>query len=143
MRGRLRLRSSDYAEVYTGDNQWSDYELSQDIEVLSGSCNGILFRVQGAMRSYAAFLGEGWLCLCKKAGGRYLELKSVEVEAGGGRTHQVGIRVQGPGIQISFDGDEAITFEDGEGAYLNGCIGMAMRSGSAACFGNIHVKSIE
>lgn len=141
--GRLRLRSSDYAEVYTGDNQWSDYELTQDIEVLSGSWNGILFRVQGAMRSYAAFLGEGWLCLCKKAGGRYLELKSVEVEAGGGRTHQVGIRVQGPRIQISFDGDEAITFEDGEGAYLNGCIGMAMRSGSAACFGNIHVKSIE
>lgn len=141
--GCVRLRSCDYAEAYTGDTDWRDYELSQHVTVISGDWNGINFRVQGAMRSYAAFLGDGVVRLCKKIKGEYLELASAAAPVKAGQSCIVTARVQGPLIQISVDGSDLVTYEDGEDAYLNGCIGMSMHSGSAAAFGNIHVRSIE
>ena len=74
---RLHLSCADFAEAYTGRHDWKDYEAAFRIAAHAGAHACVNFRVQGAIRSYAAgFDGEGSLSLFKNDNG-YRTLASV------------------------------------------------------------------
>ena len=137
---QAHLSCGDFAEAYTGRHDWTDYTSSFELKPVTGSDHYINFRVQGAIRSYAAGLGpDGHLCLCKNENG-YRVLEKKEFPWKPGKTYTITVSVKGPDIKVSVNKKELIDYTDKDSPYLYGSIGFSVRNGSHCAYRKITVN---
>jgi len=136
--GALHGSCADRGECYTGDIRWRDYSLSSTLTPLVGEEHLLLFRVQGAVRSYAAGFAPGKLVLLKNQNG-YRELASVPFSWERGREYALSVTVRGGEIRLSLDGEERLVYTDAA-PYESGAIGAGVFHGSRCRFGALRIK---
>ncbi|WP_044480387.1 ADP-ribosylglycohydrolase family protein [Paenibacillus antibioticophila] len=130
------------AECYTGSHRWNDYLFRVKLKPLSGDHHSVLFRVQGAMRSYAVGLAPGQTIALHKNFEGYRELESKPFPWKHGIEYEVEVRVQGSLIEVSIDGNAALRFRDEDAPYLRGSIGFGNSGGSRTAYSSYQVRSL-
>ncbi|MBE0601100.1 MAG: hypothetical protein IH607_04880, partial [Firmicutes bacterium] len=125
--GWLSASGTSYCEGYTGFYKWGDSEVSTVIRPVRGDIFRLLFRVQGAIRSYAATLKPGKLVLEKNENG-YAELSAVPLTWKHGETVTLSASAHGNALRITA-GDAVIEFIDEDTPYLYGQIGWGLENG--------------
>lgn len=141
--GAMHGYASDFAETYTGDVAWRDYTVSAPLTPHEGRWHGLCFRVQGAMRCYAAALTERGYEIAKKVEGTYKTLAVMPFDWQTGRTYTLHAAAEGNRLTARIDDMPAIVFVDEEKPYLNGCIGAALGKSSHCAYGNIGVAPVS
>ena len=138
---RLHLSCADFVEAYTGRHDWKDYEAAFRIAAHAGAHACVNFRVQGAIRSYAAgFDGEGSLSLFKNDNG-YRTLASVPFAWESDRDYEICVAVRGSRIQVSC-GEARIEYDDADHPWLQGAVGFSVRQGTHASLASIKVRGL-
>lgn len=137
----LNLSCCDFAEMYTGRHDWSDYELEGTIQGVSGENCFMNVRVQGAMRSYAAGFSDGKLVLMKNLNG-YSKLCEASLAYEQSREYRLKITAHGNTISVSANGDRLINYTDTESPILSGAIGVSVRKGSHCKYRDFSVRGI-
>ncbi|MFD0713504.1 ADP-ribosylglycohydrolase family protein [Paenibacillus sp. GCM10027626] len=133
------------AECYTGSHYWSDYQFTAEVEPLKGKQHHILFRVQGALRSYAAGLGpDNTLCLYKNKDGSCVKLhvEPYAWQREAGSSYTIGVKVKGAHIAVHVNGELQFEYEDKHEPLLTGCIGFGNRDGSRTAYASFAVKPV-
>lgn len=121
--------AADQGEAYTGDPAWCDYRYSAVLSPRSGERHLILFRVQGAYRSYGfGFDGHGRLVLVKKKGD-FRTLAEVPLEWRPDDSYELSVVTTGPLIRAFVNGREMLAFTDGTTPYRSGQVGLAIGRG--------------
>jgi hypothetical protein len=137
--GYLNLSCGDFAEVYTGRHDWTDYSLLFVLKPIVGDEHFVNFRVQGAMRSYAAgFMGKR-IVILKNVNG-YSVLCGADFNWEYGQEYSLDISASGEEFTIFVDGKEMLCYRDTQKPYLNGAIGFSVRSGSHCQFRSIRIS---
>ena len=140
--GSMYLACEDYEQVYTGKHSWEDYTATITLIPETGYSHKLLFRVQGAIRSYAfGFDGKGRATLLKNLHGEQT-LQSCSFNFEHGRSYTIGVRVQGCRIICFIDGKELFDFTDEDSPLLRGAIGAAVADGSSCSIDAFTVKAI-
>ncbi len=139
--GLLNLSCADFAEAYTGRHDWMDYVADFALTPITGAAHFVNFRVQGALRSYAAgFDGAGKFVLQKNENG-YRILAQAPFEWHPGQEYI--IQIQALGDEITAKCQNAILhFRDENGPYLRGSVGMSAFRGSRCRYRSIQVGKI-
>lgn len=128
--GRLHLTGTDFAEVYTGDWEWTDYEAEFALTPILGQEHYALVRVQGAIRSYAVgFTRAGYIGVCKKDGESRI-LQETVFEWKPEETYRLRVSVEKNQIRVFCHGQEILAVQDDENPWLKGGIGLGVRSNS-------------
>lgn len=132
--GMLHGSGNDYAEVYTGDVAWKDYQVTAVLHPVCGEGHQFMARVQGACRSYAVRLcGENQLALLKNEDTRYRCLTSVQYPWKCGESHTLTLKVMGNVLTVYDEaGKMLIEYADVEHPYLHGCIGVGTQQSHCA-----------
>lgn len=138
--GCLHLTGTDFAESYTGDWEWRDYEAEYEMIPLSGEEHYALFRVQGARRCYGiGFTGAGRLGLWKKRAGDVWLLYEIPYLWEYGKAYHLKVRTVG-GCFVVYEGErELFCVEDTDEPYLSGGIGLGVRNNSHCKYQRIWV----
>lgn len=137
---KIHLSCSDFAQAYTGHINWDDYECEFKFTPITGQHHYINFRVQGAIRSYAAgFYGDGTFALLKNDNG-YKELVKKDYKWQCNKEYIVKIKVQSNNIIVYLDGEKLIEYADTQQPYLNGCIGLSVEKTSHCALSEIKVN---
>lgn len=138
--GALSLSCEDFEEVYTGKTTWDDYTVSCQITPVSGPVHLMLFRVQGAMRSYAfGFRGQGKIALLKNSNG-YSVLTEASFPWKLSETYHLSVCVCQDCIRCAVNGEHCLTVYDTLQPYLTGAIGLAVQEHSSCMVSRIHVE---
>jgi len=126
------LNGSHYgsdAEAYTGSQAWQDYRYEVQLRPHCGERHRILFRVQGAQRSYAFGLAPGGRVAFEKNGQGYCEVASALLPWELQRTYTLTVEVKGNQMIGLVDGQRVLQWID-EGSPLEaGCVGLGLRNG--------------
>lgn len=118
------------AECYTGSPDWDDYEYAAVVIPKLGEHHRINFRVQGAIRSYAAGLAPGGqLALYKNENG-YRLLQSIRCPAPAKGGMRLAVRAAGNRFRLFVDGVAVMDYTDEDQPYLKGMIGFSNSEGS-------------
>jgi len=134
--------SKEPAECYTGLLDWEDYEFTATIRPQLGDHHHVLFRVQGAIRSYAVGLApSGRFALYKNDNG-YRELAAVDLAWSMDQEYEVKIAAVGHTFSVSVDGVNVLEYRDNEQPYLNGMVGFSNWGGSHTHYQRFTVKGI-
>lgn len=136
--GASHLSGPDFAEVYTGDVLWRDYEYDVSLEAVSGREHYVNVRVEGAMRSYAVGFDGDEFCIVKNNYGRK-KLASVKHKLELGRQYRVGVAVKGDTITATLDGELMLAYTDKK-PLLFGSVGLSNRNGSHTKYTLIDIK---
>ena len=137
---RLHLSCADFAEAYTGRHDWEDYEARFRLAIHAGEHAFVNFRVQGAMRSYAAgFDGRGRFALKKNDGG-YTELASTAFEWERDRTYEITATVRGGEICVAC-GEAKLRWRD-DAPWLRGAVGLSAFLGTHVSLESISVNGL-
>jgi len=155
----LHLVSSDFAEVYTGHHNWTDYTAEFEMIPQIGTEHFVNVRVQGGMRSYAV----GFVCDNKHAG-ESMSLASEEMTLTGGKLcikknkngyctlaetgfvwnlnqqYTIKVDVTRNHIKVAVDGKEVLDFTDNDNPYLNGCVGLSVNNGSRCAYRSLTIS---
>lgn len=127
--GELHLSCADFGEVSTGGHDWADYRAEFHVIPVTGKCHIALVRVQGAMRSYGAgFTDEGRFAVVKNRGG-YETVAWEPFCWEYGKEYEITITAKGNLIEAQVD-QVTVTFQDEEGPYLQGGVGLSVLKGS-------------
>lgn len=138
--GCLHLTGADFAEAYTGRHDWCDLTAKFRIAVQQGEQACVNFRVQGAVRSYAAgFDGKGRLSLLKNSTDGYKTLYSVPFEWQTGEEYEITVEAQGNRLSV-ICGDARIAYVDETEPYCEGAVGISARNGSHMKLSSIEIK---
>ena len=138
--GNLSGSCSDKAELYTGGYDFADYTLETKIIPQFGENHFINFRVQGAIRSYAAGLApNGQLALLKNENG-YRVLASTPCSWQVQEEYTIKVCVKGAEITVACNGTELLHFTDTEQPYLTGQIGACVQNGSHCHYAYMKVQ---
>lgn len=138
----LALSCSDFAEVYTGHHEFKDYSLTVTMMPIVGEIHRMNFRVQGAIRSYAAgFCGKDKFALVKNCNG-YQTLQEIDFPWEAGREYTFTAAVKGNQILIEQDGKVLIDYTDEERPHLQGAVGLSVEKGSRCKFRQMEIKGI-
>ena len=138
-KGKIHLSCADFGEAYTGRYDWKDYEAVFKVCVHTGETACVNFRVQGAMRSYAAgFDGAGCFALLKNERG-YRRLASAAFPWKKDTEYEIRIRVNGNEISACC-GTVCLTYQDPDHPYLEGGVGLSVRKGTHMSLREIVVK---
>ncbi|MEG1756474.1 MAG: ADP-ribosylglycohydrolase family protein [Clostridia bacterium] len=130
--GFLYLKGEHGAEVYTGKLSWKDYSATGHIRPIKGKQHLLLFRVQGAIRSYAfGFSGTGQVALMKKTSA-YQTLAASQFDWAYGKEYRVCAEARGGKIVCSINDIMLVTYVDETTPYLNGAVGFFV-SDEAEC----------
>lgn len=130
------------AESYTGSHRWTDYRFRTKLVPLSGEHHSVLFRVQGAMRSYAVGLAPGQSIALYKNYEGYRQLDSKPFPWKHGLEYELEVTVRGSLIEVSIDGNVAIQFHDEDAPYLRGSIGFGNSGGSRTAYSSYQVRPL-
>lgn len=135
------------SECYTGDIAWEDYQLKVYMIPRYGKCHKVLFRVQGAMRSYCAgFLYDETLSKYYLYLGKKYEVEKIlakveflwELE----KEYAVFVIVQKDKIALYVDEILYIEYKDEEQPYHYGCVGFGNEFGSRTYFRRYEIFTI-
>lgn len=135
---RLEISGTDRpAEMYTGSRCWTDISITADMIPLYGERHYLLGRVQGGMRWYAAGLiraeGKASLAILKKDGDISV-MKQCLFPWKAGETYRLTLKTAGNLIQVFYEGKEMLAYEDLDGFYPYGCVGLGNQNASrTAC----------
>ncbi len=136
----LHVSGTDFAETYTGSHTFGDYCLSAELKPLCGEKHLLNVRVQGAVRSYAAgFYGEGKLGLLKNKNG-YQILAETEFFWETGKCYRIEVQCRGAVLWVLVDGKRLLEYEDCDGPYLQGAVGMSVFEGSHCAYRNLRAE---
>ncbi len=132
----LSIASNDYAEMYTGHIDFTDYSVSSTIKPMLGDTHLLGIRVQGAMRSYAVgFKGDKLVILKNDCGYEVLVEKDFAWEHGKEYT----ITASAYGDTISVNVNECrLSVKDS--AFPHGCTGFMVHNSGRCLFKNLVVK---
>ena len=133
--GQLHLSCSDFGEGYTGLHTWGDIRVSAELTGLTGQIHCLNFRVQGAIRSYAAgMIAPDTFAILKNENG-YRVLQSMKVpEQKNGVPFTVSVQAVGNQLQAVLNDTHTLSVVDDHDPYVMGAIGLSVREGShAAC----------
>jgi hypothetical protein len=126
------LNASHYgkdAEAYTGLLAWTDYRYEVRLRPHCGGRHRILFRVRGAQRSYAFGLAPGGRVAFEKNWQGYEETASAPYPWELGREVTLAVHVVGSRMVGYVDGAEVLEWEDPEGTWKSGCVGLGVKNG--------------
>ena len=134
LRGYWRMEDGAYhgsgvgeCESYTGDITWTDYTATAEITPLIGEYHNLLFRVQGALHSYAFGLAPDNTIILYKKNRSYQSVQSAAFAWKHGQTYRLTVTAHGKhfAAQIEGDGQSAsLVWDDTNTAYSNGQIGL-------------------
>ena len=139
----LHLSCADFAEMYTGHHNWTNYSAAFTLTPYTGQDHYINVRVQGAIRSYAAGFSEGQkLRLMKKMKNvdNYIVLAEADFPWKIGQSYTVEVRAQDNRLTVHVDGAELLDYTDNDRPYLYGGIGLTVQNGSHCGYRSIKVK---
>ena len=138
--GCLHIACEDEGEWYTGCHSWRDYDAAFTLTPECGSEHLALFRVQGAIRSYAAGFVNGMLCIQKNDNG-YTTLAQTPCPIRNGEKLTIAVSVRGNRLEARCAGT-TVSCVDEDRPYLSGEVGVAVRNGSTALIERIRVKGV-
>lgn len=134
--------SAGTAEAYTGDLNWTDNRYEAELIPKNGGQHRISFRVQGAIRSYAAGLADdGRLVLYKNENG-YRELASAALPWKHGTSYRLAVEAVGSRFRIFADDQLLIEYTDNDRPYLFGQVGFSNADGSRTHYRQFAVKGM-
>jgi hypothetical protein len=131
---------ADFAEAYTGDVNFKNYSFSASVRPLLGSWHGINFRVQGAVRSYAAVLSDGNILRLMKNENGYRTLCETDYIWEPGGCYRLTVEAEGDTFTVSDNGRELLRYTDTDKPYLHGAIGASIRDGSRCHYADFAIK---
>lgn len=132
----------DIAECYTGSHGWEDYVFKAKLTPIKGEHHHLLFRVQGAMRSYAVgFAPDHTLCLYKNFEG-YRKLQACSFHWENHVEYELQVSVVGSQIDIAVNGAPLLQYRDGDLPYLRGSIGFGNSHGSRTTYSYYEVRPV-
>lgn len=137
----LHLSCADFAEAYTGHHNWKDYKVRYFMTPLTGENHRVNFRVQGAVRSYAAALLPGGRFGILKNDNGYQVLSSAPFTWHYGQEYVIEVTVQGSVITAGV-GDCTLSFTDNDNPYRTGCVGVSMCDGTHDRYRLIEVEGL-
>ena len=126
------LNGSHYgkdAEAYTGLLAWTDYRYEVRLRPHCGGRHRILFRVRGAQRSYAFGLAPGGRVAFEKNWQGYEETASAPYPWELGQEYTLAVHMVGSRMVGCVDGAEVLEWEDPEGTWKSGCVGLGVKNG--------------
>lgn len=127
--GHMHLSCADFAEMYTGRYDWTDYEAEFAVTPITGENHMVNVRVQGALRSYAAgLLPDGQFAILKNENG-YRTLAQTDFAWETGKEYIITVKAEGDRITAAV-GAVTLTVTDTDGAYKTGSIGVSMLNGT-------------
>lgn len=138
--GCLHIACEDEGEWYTGCHSWRDYDAAFTLTPECGGEHLALFRVQGAIRSYAAGFVNGMLCIQKNDNG-YTTLAQTPCPIRNGEKLTIAVSVRGNRLEARCAGT-TVSCVDADRPYLSGEVGVAVRNGSTALIERIRVKGV-
>ena len=136
----MLISCEEEGEWYTGCHSWRDYDATFTMMPESGNAHLVLFRVQGAIRSYAAGFVDGKFVIQKNDHG-YITMAETDCPIRLGETVTVSISVRGNRIEARCVGI-ILTCEDNDCPYLEGEVGVCVRNNSTALVERIRVKGV-
>lgn len=136
---KLRGVSYDIAELYTGNYNWTDYEIETALTPARGAGHCLNFRVQGAMRSYAVGFFEDDKLILKKNNYGYETLMEKDFNWSHDETYIVRVRVIKGEIDVYVDDELMLSFIDEE-PYLYGCAGLSIQQGGQCLYDYIKIS---
>ncbi len=119
-------------EAYTGDIDWTNYRVVLELTPIVGEYHNLLFRVQGARRSYAIGLAPENTVKLYKKDGDYAVIQSAHFAWELGQRYQLSVVAKGQVMQVTITGageSVSLKWTDDE-AYLNGQVGLGTWHGS-------------
>lgn len=120
---------ADHGELFTGSVEFTDYTVTAHIRPQTGREHMVMVRAQGAIRGYFAGFRGDKLAIVKNRRG-LTTLAEAPFAWENGRDYDLTVTVEGDRITLAVDGVEMLTAQDTDRPYLNGCYGLAIRSGS-------------
>ena len=141
-KGKLHLTGTDWAEVYTGNWEWENYETEFEMTPLLGEEHFVLFRVQGAIRSYGfGFTGCGRIGVWKKE--KEIELiKEMPFSWEKGQKYCLKITLEQDKYVFYVDNQYLFTVQDSNNPWMAGGIGLGVRNNSHCSYDKISVHGI-
>ncbi|MGI6115547.1 ADP-ribosylglycohydrolase family protein [Luoshenia tenuis] len=136
----LGVSCNDFGAVYTGGD-FEDYSCSATLEPVIGQWHLLNFRVQGAIRSYAAgFAPDGRLVLMKNQNG-YRILCSCPFPWEHAKRYRLSVSARGAALSLAVDGEVLLAYEDEDAPYLRGAVGLCVLEGSHCRYRDLEVAS--
>jgi hypothetical protein len=126
------LNGSHYgkdAEAYTGSQEWRDYRYEVQLRPHCGQQHRMLFRVQGAQRSYAFGLAPGGRVAFEKNWQGYRQVASAAYPWELQRTYTLAVEVEGSRMTGFVDGQQVLQWEDTSSPWEAGCVGLGLVNG--------------
>lgn len=136
----LNLACGDFAEMYTGRHDWTDYTATFTLQPCTGQDHYVNVRVQGAIRSYAAGFSGDKLRLAKNEGGSYRTLAETNFSWECGKTYAIMVKAHGNQLTVWVDGVELLKYTDEVRPYMTGAIGLSVQNGSRCGYRGIKVN---
>ncbi|MBI9048906.1 MAG: ADP-ribosylglycohydrolase family protein [Anaerolineaceae bacterium] len=137
----LHASGTETNESYTGLLDWDDMHIESRLKPILGDTHLVLFRVQGALRAYAAGVSDNKLVLFKKSDGLYRELISTSCSMKLEASMRLTIDGSGNHISIALPDEElSLQWTDEDEPNLTGMIGLANFANCHTCFEVVHVR---
>jgi len=117
-------QSREFRMLVTGDDDWTNYEVSVDLRMLlTSGCAGVLFRYQNSRCYYSLCLDNGFVKLIKRNHTNIEVMASREYRYSPDEFHS--LRVACTGSRISCYVDSSLCFEVDDSTYASGRVGIA------------------
>jgi ADP-ribosylglycohydrolase len=138
--GELSGSCADFGEAYTGGYDWKDYRFEGTLIPKIGSHHNLNFRVQGAIRSYAAGLAPNNKFVLYKNDNGYKALAEVPFDWELNQEYRVKVEVYGSNIKIWSKDGLLIECKDDDHPYLSGQVGASVLHGSHCHYKDFVIK---
>lgn len=152
LRGYWRLEDGAYhgsgvgwCETYSGDPQWSDYQMRVELVPLVGDYHQVNVRVKGSLYSYAFGLAsEGCVALYKKHTD-YQQVAATPFTWQHNQVYTLTVTAQGNEISAMIEGDgntAQLSWRDDDMPYLSGAIGLSTGHGGHTQFTRVEISPV-
>jgi ADP-ribosylglycohydrolase len=119
--------------VTIGTRDWRDYAVSSGITFSQQRAAGLVARIRGHRRYYAAILSQGQASIIKRRDAEVLVLCSVPFAYALDNTYNLEFRVCGTQLALVIDGQECVRTVDAD--YASGGAGFLVEEGALLCDG--------
>jgi len=138
--GTLNLMRNEPSFAYTGHYYAKDYVCSAPVTPHNGGQHLLTCRAQGAMRFYAAGLGDSGKLVIRKNDFGFTTLAECDFDWQMDQTYNLELRCEGSRITLCVDGEEKLTVEDDSFSY--GMFGCGSTDAGRTSFGNFTFRDL-
>ena len=139
---RLHGSCADFAEAYTGRHNFKNYIMEAELSPRTEGSHQMNFRVQGAVRSYAAALCSNNRLVLRKNENGYRDLAEAEFEWCCGETYHLRVEAVENRIRI-FCGDKMMIDYTDPCPYLEGAAGFSVTDGGSCDFSRLSIRILK